>query len=197
MMNLNLFLKSKKIHGLEGHIQNCNGKIKTLKELVNSPGIVNVMEIGFNAGHSAEIFLSSNPNITLTSFDIGYHKYVAEGKKFIDGKYPNRHTLIIGDSQVSVPEYIKNNPDKKFDLIFIDGGHTYEIAKNDLYNCKSFAHKDTIVMFDDTMFKTEWTQGYNIGPTAVWKEAVENNYISEIKHIDYELGMGMSWAKYN
>ena len=53
------------------------------------------------------------------------------GKEFIDKNYPDRHTLIIGNSLNTVPEYFKKE-NKKFDLIFIDGGHDYDIAKYDL-----------------------------------------------------------------
>ena len=63
------------------------------------------MEIGFNAGHSAELFLSNNKNINVLSFDIGGHQYVKYGKEFIDNKYPNRHALILGDSVQTVPSF--------------------------------------------------------------------------------------------
>ena len=196
-MTLNSFLQSKKITHLEGHVQGSSGKIETLKQLVNTPGVVEVMEIGFNAGHSAEIFLSSNPNIKLTSFDIGHHTYLLQGKQYIDTTFPNRHQLVIGDSLLSVPNYIRDHPEKKFDLILIDGGHTYEIAKGDLYNCKSLAHENTIVVMDDTMFTEGWSHEYNIGPSKIWSESIDNKFITEINRIDYSSGMGLSWAKYN
>lgn len=45
------------------------------------------MEIGFNAGHLVKVILESNPNITLTSFDLGIHQYVQIEKNYIDNKY--------------------------------------------------------------------------------------------------------------
>lgn len=153
------------------------------------------MEIGFNAGHSAEIFLSSSKKIHLTSFDIGYHDYVNLGKQFIDEKYPDRHTLIIGNSLQSVPEYaLKEN--KKFDLIFIDGGHNYENAKADIINCKKLAHEKTIVILDDTINNTNLIQNWNIGPNRAWKEAKEWNIVKETGNADYRIGRGQSWGYY-
>ena len=154
------------------------------------------MEIGFNAGHSAELFLSSNKNINLVSFDIGTHEYVKYGKNFIDKTYPGRHTLIIGNSLDTVPKYIKEE-NKKFDLIFIDGGHDYYVAKSDLFNCKELAHNKTIVILDDTINNNKWVNSWNEGPNSAWKEAKEMNIIKEIGSIDFNDKYGLSWGYYN
>ena len=99
---------------IEGYSEQIEKQVKRLKELVNKGNIIEVMEIGFNAGHSANIFLGSNSRIRLTSFDLGEHNYVNVGKKYIDTHYPNRHTLILGDSKITVPQFIKENPNKKW-----------------------------------------------------------------------------------
>ena len=67
----------------EGYSQQVKGQVDFLRNIVNDKSINNVMEIGFNAGHSAELFLYSNKNINLVSFDIGYYGYVNLGKEFI------------------------------------------------------------------------------------------------------------------
>jgi hypothetical protein len=53
-------------------------------------------------------------------------------QKNIDITYPNRHRLIIGDSRITVADYLKNNKTTTFDIIFIDGGHDYNITKADM-----------------------------------------------------------------
>lgn len=196
MTNLVDFYKEKNITNFEGYSQQVKGQVEFLRNIVNHKSINNVMEIGFNAGHSAEIFLSSNKNINLVSFDIDHHKYVNLGKEFIDKTYPNRHTLIIGNSLITVPEYFKKE-NKKFDLIFIDGGHEYNVAKGDILNCKNLAHDKTIVVMDDTINKNNWIKGWNIGPNRAWKEAKDSNMIKEIGNIDFEQGRGQSWGYYN
>ena len=179
----------------EGHSAEIDRIDKKLIELTKKPGI-HMMEIGFNAGHSADTFLKNNETLTLTSFDIGEHDYVLYGKKYIDMTYPNRHTLILGDSRASVPKYIHENKDKKFDVIFIDGGHEYEVVSFDIENCMKLAHKDTIVIIDDVVFNKELETNWTIAPTAVCKEYIELGKLQKIGRADYSLGRGLLWGKY-
>jgi predicted O-methyltransferase YrrM len=194
-MNITHFLNSKGFDTFEGYSQQVPEQVLDLINLTNKSNI-NVLEIGFNAGHSADIFLQNNKDLKLLSFDLGTHPYVSTAKEYIDNTYPNRHTLILGDSQQTIPIYLESNKDKKFDVIFIDGGHDYEIARSDLENCFHLAHKDTIIALDDTMFTNEWKEFYTIGPTRIWTEYLEQGKIVELNRIDYCQGRGMSWGKY-
>lgn len=194
-MTLTNFLITLGFHEFEGYCQQVPDQVRDLIRISKGSNI-NIMEIGFNAGHSAEIFLHFNRTLTLTSFDLGYHNYINPAKEYIDATYPNRHSLILGDSVLTIPKYIDANPDKTFDIIFIDGGHEYPIANADLENCRGLANKDTIVIMDDTMYTPKWEHIYTVGPTQTWVEHVKSGKITEINKVDYCEGRGMSWGKY-
>jgi len=178
----------------EGHCGQVTKQREDLVQLTSAPNI-RVMEIGFNAGHSAETFLKHNPTLSLVSFDIGLHGYMRTGKDYIDATYPGRHTLIIGDSTKSVPAYIASHPGSKFDIIFIDGGHEYGVSKADMINSMLLAHENTIIIMDDTTYTPGWAAGYTVGPTKVWEEFERDGLVQTIEKRDYAVGRGMTWGK--
>jgi predicted O-methyltransferase YrrM len=193
-MSLVNYLASKNCKIEEGNCRNIYRQTMILQTMLYDPNKNNILEIGFNAGHSADLFLNTKESCTVTSFDIGYHSYCKIAKEFIDTKYPNRHTLILGDSTKTIPTF---QTDNKYDLIFIDGGHQYQVAKADLSNCKRLAHSDTIVVMDDTMYRKDWETEWTIGPTRAWQEGLKSGLIKELSHYNFERGRGMSWGKYN
>jgi len=191
--SLDTYLSPHNFIGLEGHSRQVPAQTDLLAKYTSNPNVKNVFEIGFNAGHSCDTFLNSNDNISVVSCDLGYHNYVIHGKSYIDQKYSFRHQLIIGDSTLTIPKFIKNTS-KKFDIIFIDGGHEYEVAYSDLTNCKHLAHKDTIVIMDDITNAADIS--YSIGPSKAWKDCIAQNIIVESEHFEFGYWRGMSVGRY-
>lgn len=183
-MNIGDYLYLNNVFDMEGHCNQVPKQAEVLKEFASNHAVKYILEIGFNAGHSADVFLSSNPNVHVVSFDLGEHTCVPFGKKYIDEKYPSRHTLILGDSTKTLPQFIEENPSMKFDLIFIDGGHYDDIPKKDIINCKKVAHSGTIVVIDDIWYNGEIA--YTVKVTKAWTEAISWNIIKEISHYGYD-----------
>ena len=194
-MDVSTFLEQRHLCITEGHCMQVDKQIEDLIKLTQDAKTV--LEIGFNAGHSAELFLKHNPNLHLTSFDLGRHDYVKVAKEYMDLTYPNRHTLILGDSRITVPQFVKDHPDTVFDVLFIDGGHGYEIIRSDMDNCFKMAHKESIVILDDTIFNKEFEYSQSIGPTQVWNEYVAEGKVTELVRKAYRSRRGMVWGKFN
>ena len=124
--------------------------------LGKNPQIKTILEIGFNTGRSAAYFLSSRDDIKVVSVDIGVHDYVKDCKKIIDSHFPNRHTILIGDSKVVIPQLLELEPKINFDLIFIDGDHAEPGPLIDARNCLALATHETVLIMDDTCIQTGW-----------------------------------------
>ena len=145
--------------------------------LAENPSITRILEVGFNAGHSSYMFLSARPDITVVSFDLGVHAYVAKAKAFMDVKFPGRHTLVLGDSRETIPSYSAEHQGAAFDLIFIDGGHEYDVAIADLLNCQAMAQPSGLVVMDDLR---QW-ESWGIGPVRAWSEAKHAGMVEELQ----------------
>lgn len=111
---------------------------------------VNVMEIGFNAGHSAALMLYSNPDLRYRGIDIGWHKYTVPCAQFLAKVFPGRVELTIGDSRSAYPYSFDKYAD--CDLIHIDGGHSLELFRIDLVHALTLpcTNPDRHLLIDDT-----------------------------------------------
>lgn len=147
-INLATYLYEQDTGITEGHITPSQ-KAEFIKDIQKLPHIKKILEIGFNAGHSAEFFLEETDCEKLVSFDICTHRYVKTGAEFITKKYGDRFTLIEGDSMIEVPEYAASHSDEKFDIIFVDGGHSFHCCLSDIQNCSRMAHAETLLIIDD------------------------------------------------
>jgi hypothetical protein len=108
-----------------------------------------ILEIGFNAGHSCLLFLLANPTSKIVLFDIGIHKYTRPCFEYLSSLFPDRLTLYIGNSHQTVPEFIRNNPTTKFDVMHIDGYHEVNHVRKEIYNVRDSAKATNIVVLDD------------------------------------------------
>ena len=147
-INLDTYLSEQGVLVTEGYVT-AKQKAEFIQDLQRLPQIKNILEIGFNAGHSSELFLTTTNCEKLVSFDINIHSYTKIGAEFIQKKFGSRFELIEGDSKIQVPKFAAVHSTEKFDLIFIDGGHSLECCLSDIQNCSKLAHRETLVLIDD------------------------------------------------
>ena len=183
------FYKLYKTKLIEGNVQQYKDQSKYLD--IYSKNASKILEIGFNAGHSAELFLKGNSNTIVTSVDIGFWYYCKFGREFLNKKYPNRLNVIFEDSK-KISKVIQ----EKYDLIFIDGNHSYEYALNDLKNCKNFSHRQTYIILDDVEKDKDFQRPYNFGPTKAWEELISEKIIEEVDYVRFDKARGCTVGKF-
>ena len=137
----------------EGHLASSEHQLSFYFEVAKAPYVKTVCEVGFNAGHSAAVFLIANPNAHVISFDLGQFDYSIRNLKLLQELYPERFTYVLGDSAISVPAFAAQHPHLKCDLIAIDGDHSERGALADIMNMAKLAACRNWVLVDDTGFK--------------------------------------------
>jgi len=80
----------------------------------------------------------------------------------------NKIVFISGDSKIKVPEYFKQNPNKKYDYVLVDGGHDEHTAEIDLENVVNHVAVGGTILFDDIM-----PESYNL--INVWNRFKERH----------------------
>ncbi len=124
-----------------------NNKQKNLQKIAE--GKKNIMEIGFNGGHSCLMFLYNNPTLEkITIFDICEHKYVKPCFEYLKKEFSNVELeLIEGDTRLTLDDYSKIP--YTFDFIHMDGGHGIDVIDNDIHHCKLMSK---LIIVDDTNY---------------------------------------------
>ena len=109
----------------------------------------NILEIGFNAGHSCLLFLLANPENKIDCFDICEHLYSQKCFEYLSNTFPGRITLNVGDSKEVLPKFKAENPEKLYNIIHIDGSHELNDANCDFYNTLYMTKQECYIIFDD------------------------------------------------
>lgn len=150
--------------------------------------ISSILEVGFNAGHSSVMLLECFPDADVVSIDIPSNVVCKQGKQLIDEWYPDKHSLILEDSTVSLPKL-----DNKFDLIFVDGSHEPGYPEQDIRNSQKLAHNNTIIFIDDTY----GNQSYHIEPYKALQKVISLGIFKEVgRWVSLDFKLGFSWGRF-
>jgi O-methyltransferase len=104
----------------------------------------NILEIGFNAGHSALLFLLASPHSKLTIVDTFQLPYTQKCFDYLRSMFPGRLEMIAGDSRDVLPTLSGGH----FDLIHYDGGKE-KTLEADLNNSRNLVDHDHVLVIDD------------------------------------------------
>jgi hypothetical protein len=111
-------------------------------------GRFRILEIGFNAGHSALVYLFLNPQGIYTGVDLAFRRYTHHAADFLKDRFGDRFTLRQGDSTVVLPEMIAEGQGG-YDVVHVDGGHTFDVAHADIMNGLVLMRADGLLIIDD------------------------------------------------
>jgi len=161
----------------EGHWQDRNTFRPLIQDLYNQYKIKSILEIGFNIGYSASMFLEFDPDrkSKVTSVDIGIHAATVNAAKAVKNLHGDRFSFILSDSK-KVKKQLKG---QLFDLAFIDGDHTDPGVASDIRLCIDL--QIPFLLFDDY-----WTHQDQNGIRKVCTQFVHDQKISQIKVYDLE-----------
>jgi O-methyltransferase len=104
-----------------------------------------ILEVGFNAGHSALLFLLANPDAKILCVDNMHYPYTQACFDYLSATFGARISLIQGDST----EVLPGLPPSQFDFVHIDGGKHVTIH-DDLRALRRLVVKDHVLAIDDT-----------------------------------------------
>ncbi|SHN65184.1 class I SAM-dependent methyltransferase [Desulfovibrio litoralis] len=136
------------------HIPNKNKshstvRIHTLSERYDA---IKYLEIGVCTG---DTFLNVDMPYKVAvdpNFQFEHQQYATDNIKFFPVTSDDFFNSLAENS-LELPSIFKNNNDEKitFDIIFIDGLHTFEQSFRDFENSLKYSHENTIWIIDDTV----------------------------------------------
>ena len=111
------------------------------------PEAQTVCELGFNAGHSALLFLETLPQARVYSFDLCDGPWTLRNADHVATSYPDRFELMMGDSAETIPAFAWRGI--QCDVVFVDGSKDAEHRRADMALFRKFAHNKTVVLLDE------------------------------------------------
>ena len=117
----------------------------------------NYLEIGVRRGRSLAAVVSQSPNVNVYAFDMWMENYGNNpnpGPEFVQEEmekfgYTKPINFVNGNSHETLSQFFKKHPHIEFDMITVDGDHSYEGALQDLRDVLPHLAIGGIMVFDD------------------------------------------------
>jgi predicted O-methyltransferase YrrM len=158
----------------------------------------NYLEIGVRRGRSMAIVAASEPQCDLYGFDMWVQNYAGmpnPGPEFVKEEmkrlgHQGSLEMVSGDSHVTVPAFLKANPNLSFDLINVDGDHSESGARADLETVLPRLSLGGVILLDDI------THPQHLYLEKVWDSVLANDsHFTSYKYRDLGYGVAMAVRK--
>jgi hypothetical protein len=153
-----------------GHIGQVPEEIKTFYELALRDEVNVICEVGFNAGHSAAVFLEAKPTNVVFEFDLQNLKYSDPMELYFKERYGERFHMIKGSSFDSLPAF--QAAGGRCDLMSVDGVHDSRTL-TDLLNGIKLVGPGGIILSDDTSMESA------VAVVEAWRKLIINEYVTD------------------
>ena len=161
-----------------GHTAQVPLQVASLRSLLDRHPLLRtgtICEIGFNAGHSAVVWLEKT-HARVVEFDLLALPYSHISRRFVEARYHGRVTFHVGDSGETVQQYahqVRNGSAAACDLWLIDGDHGIH-AKLDFLNALGASHAGTLIVADDAGLLFPYVRKYwrvHVGIGSIFEHA--------------------------
>lgn len=141
------------------------------------------LEIGFNAGFSTLLMLISNPQLHMTCIDLGEHSYTRPCYEAIEKMFPNRITLLIGNSKDILPTIQKTD----YDFVHMDGSYDKNVIESDIQQSYRILKRGGIIIFNDYDVKHR-NKTFNQYMKLYHMKGIISNLYKSNYHAIYQIG---------
>lgn len=119
--------------------------------------LLQVCEIGLNAGHTALLLLEAAPAARVVSFDLGDMPWARKQAALLSRAYGTRFKAVFGRSNETVPRFVDGQSNgqsngqraTQCDVAFLDGGKSEAMRLADLRNVRTLARPGALLLFDE------------------------------------------------
>ena len=149
--------------GSEGHIGWFENRQLRLIEIIETLMPVNIIEIGFNMGHSCKLICDTisglkdnnedydKKEVAIYVFDICTPFWMESNVDALRQHYKDRNiklSFIKGSTLDTLKPFLGSH-DGSFDFIEVDGSHVFEIAHSDILNVYDKVREGGVLYVDD------------------------------------------------